>query len=451
MPTPEVLGRNGTYVVFRKLHTRVAAYRQYLHAKAASREEEALLGAKMVGRWQSGAPLALSPERDDPAARRRPEAQQRLPLRGRSAWVQVPGRRARTPRQPAGRARRRRKRQRSPPPHDPPRHELRADAARRGARGRRRGPRDHLRVRRRAPEAPVRVRQDPVAERRHLHRRPGREGPARRSERRIQQLHDPAAAHPAPPAGTAAVRRHPRRRVLLRAGPAGAALAGGARRRDDEGERRGNDPDRHRSLEGARLRPAAIRRGGARRARARRVRRGRARRRDHPEPAARRQRDHDRDGRAADGDPRDDRGPSLRSRRHHHRRRDARVLGRQRPAPTQGHDQGGLAAPASGLRSHALHAAPAAEADLRRRQRDRLRRRLGDRPEHRLHHRLRERDLRPARGDDRPRGRRRLAGLPPRAAAAGEGTADADDRRSDHRAKRPTAWGWSTRSTRRPS
>lgn len=66
MPTPDVLGRNGTYIVFRKLHTRVAAYRQYLRAKAASREEEALLGAKMVGRWQSGAPLVLSPDRDDP-------------------------------------------------------------------------------------------------------------------------------------------------------------------------------------------------------------------------------------------------------------------------------------------------------------------------------------------------------------------------------------------------
>ena len=52
--------------MFRKLHTRVAAYRQYLRAKAASREEEALLGAKMVGRWQSGAPLALSPDGDDP-------------------------------------------------------------------------------------------------------------------------------------------------------------------------------------------------------------------------------------------------------------------------------------------------------------------------------------------------------------------------------------------------
>jgi Dyp-type peroxidase family len=66
MPTPDVLGRNGTYVVFRKLQTRVAAYRRYLRAKASSRQEEALLGAKMVGRWQSGAPLSLSPQGDDP-------------------------------------------------------------------------------------------------------------------------------------------------------------------------------------------------------------------------------------------------------------------------------------------------------------------------------------------------------------------------------------------------
>ncbi|WP_432874973.1 Dyp-type peroxidase [Kribbella sp. CA-245084] len=65
MPTPDVLGRNGTYVVFRKLHTRVAAYRRYLREHAANRREEALLGAKMVGRWQSGAPLALAPDHDD--------------------------------------------------------------------------------------------------------------------------------------------------------------------------------------------------------------------------------------------------------------------------------------------------------------------------------------------------------------------------------------------------
>ena len=66
MPTPEVLGRNGTYVVVRKLHTKVAAYRRYLRDRAATRADEALLGAKMVGRWQSGAPLALAPTGDDP-------------------------------------------------------------------------------------------------------------------------------------------------------------------------------------------------------------------------------------------------------------------------------------------------------------------------------------------------------------------------------------------------
>ena len=66
MPGPDVLGRNGTYLVFIKLHTRVAAYRQYLRERASTREEEALLGAKMVGRWQSGAPLVLSPDGDDP-------------------------------------------------------------------------------------------------------------------------------------------------------------------------------------------------------------------------------------------------------------------------------------------------------------------------------------------------------------------------------------------------
>ena len=66
MPRPEVLGKNGTYVVFRKLHQRVAAFRQYLAANSSSPDEENLLAAKMMGRWQSGAPLALCPTRDDP-------------------------------------------------------------------------------------------------------------------------------------------------------------------------------------------------------------------------------------------------------------------------------------------------------------------------------------------------------------------------------------------------
>ena len=71
MPTPAVLGQNGTYIVFRKLHTRVAAYRQYLREQGRDRaEDEALLGAKMVGRWQSGAPLAIAPDEDDPSSGR---------------------------------------------------------------------------------------------------------------------------------------------------------------------------------------------------------------------------------------------------------------------------------------------------------------------------------------------------------------------------------------------
>ena len=66
MPKPDTLGRNGTYAVFRKLHQRVATFRKYLKENSSSLEEEQLLAAKMMGRWSSGAPLALCPERDDP-------------------------------------------------------------------------------------------------------------------------------------------------------------------------------------------------------------------------------------------------------------------------------------------------------------------------------------------------------------------------------------------------
>jgi len=64
---PEVLGRNGTYIVFRKLHQRVAEFRRYLKANSKGPEDEELMAAKMMGRWRSGAPLALCPFHDDPA------------------------------------------------------------------------------------------------------------------------------------------------------------------------------------------------------------------------------------------------------------------------------------------------------------------------------------------------------------------------------------------------
>jgi Dyp-type peroxidase family len=66
IPKPQVLGRNGSYVAFRKLHQRVAAFRQFLKANSSAPEDEELLAAKMMGRWRSGAPLALCPMHDDP-------------------------------------------------------------------------------------------------------------------------------------------------------------------------------------------------------------------------------------------------------------------------------------------------------------------------------------------------------------------------------------------------
>jgi len=66
IPQPEILGRNGSYVVFRKLHQRVAAFRRYLRENSTSPEAEELLAAKMMGRWRSGAPLAVCPMHDNP-------------------------------------------------------------------------------------------------------------------------------------------------------------------------------------------------------------------------------------------------------------------------------------------------------------------------------------------------------------------------------------------------
>jgi len=66
IPQPDVLGRNGSYVVFRKLQQRVGEFRRYLKSYATSAEEQELLAAKMMGRWRSGAPLALCPMHDDP-------------------------------------------------------------------------------------------------------------------------------------------------------------------------------------------------------------------------------------------------------------------------------------------------------------------------------------------------------------------------------------------------
>jgi Dyp-type peroxidase family len=67
MPQPPALGRNGTYVGIRKYQSRVGAFNRFLRDNADTPEGRELLAAKLVGRWRSGAPLTLTPQRDDPA------------------------------------------------------------------------------------------------------------------------------------------------------------------------------------------------------------------------------------------------------------------------------------------------------------------------------------------------------------------------------------------------
>jgi len=66
MPQPDILGRNGTYVGFRKYQSRVGAFNRFLQANGSTEAERELLAAKLVGRWRSGAPLTLAPDADNP-------------------------------------------------------------------------------------------------------------------------------------------------------------------------------------------------------------------------------------------------------------------------------------------------------------------------------------------------------------------------------------------------
>jgi len=63
LQTMRDLGRNGSYLVFRKLEQDVVAFRRFL-LEHADKNDPDLLGAKMVGRWPSGTPLVTSPLHD---------------------------------------------------------------------------------------------------------------------------------------------------------------------------------------------------------------------------------------------------------------------------------------------------------------------------------------------------------------------------------------------------
>jgi Dyp-type peroxidase family len=63
------LGRNATYMVWRKLHQDVALFRRSLAGAARLYEDgdEEKLAAKVVGRWRDGTPLVASPDKPDPS------------------------------------------------------------------------------------------------------------------------------------------------------------------------------------------------------------------------------------------------------------------------------------------------------------------------------------------------------------------------------------------------
>jgi Dyp-type peroxidase family len=65
------LGRNGTYLVLRQLAQDVPGFWSHLERVAQDSGngygDATALAARMVGRWPGGAPLVLSPDRDDPA------------------------------------------------------------------------------------------------------------------------------------------------------------------------------------------------------------------------------------------------------------------------------------------------------------------------------------------------------------------------------------------------
>lgn len=72
-PVPYLLGINGAYMAYRKLHENVASFRRYLAehgARYPGGPEK--LAAKFVGRWRDGTPVELSPDRSDPELVRDP-------------------------------------------------------------------------------------------------------------------------------------------------------------------------------------------------------------------------------------------------------------------------------------------------------------------------------------------------------------------------------------------
>ena len=71
IPVPHLLGMNGTFMVYRKLHENVGTFREFLSKwavqyGAGDQHAKEKLASKFMGRWRDGTPTELSPEHPDP-------------------------------------------------------------------------------------------------------------------------------------------------------------------------------------------------------------------------------------------------------------------------------------------------------------------------------------------------------------------------------------------------
>ena len=95
-PEPPELRLNGTYMVFRKLYQDVAAFRRYLATAAKAvygsddQYHQELVAAKMMGRWRSGCPVDLSPNKDDPAIAADPRRRNNFTYAGDDEGLRCP-------------------------------------------------------------------------------------------------------------------------------------------------------------------------------------------------------------------------------------------------------------------------------------------------------------------------------------------------------------------------
>src|SRR6478735_3828435 len=65
-PKPAILSKNGSFLAYRKMQEHVGAFRGFLKANGETEEEQEMVAAKIMGRWRkTGAPLVLSPDKDD--------------------------------------------------------------------------------------------------------------------------------------------------------------------------------------------------------------------------------------------------------------------------------------------------------------------------------------------------------------------------------------------------